>query len=256
MSYELIISEKPQAAAKIASALADGSPKKVRDSNVNYFSLTHKGKEIRVASAVGHLYILGEKGGESWKYPVFDTEWKPLYKVNKSAKYTADYIKLLVKLGLEANEVTVASDFDIEGEVIGLNVVRYALKRKDANRMKFSTLTKDELVKAYENKQNTLEWGQAKAGETRHNLDWFYGINLSRALTESIKKGTNQFKVLSSGRVQAPSLHFWLRGREKFKHLSQRLFGRFILMGIVRVLILRLSMRLTRFLRESKLIRF
>ncbi|MDA3855835.1 MAG: DNA topoisomerase I [Candidatus Woesearchaeota archaeon] len=212
--YELIISEKPQAAEKIAKALADSSPKKIREHNVNYFSLTHKGKEIRVASAVGHLYILGEKGGESWEYPIFDTEWKPIFKVNKSAGYTADYIRLLTDLGKEANEVTVAADFDIEGEVIGLNVVRFALGRKDANRMKFSSLTKDALVKSYEEKQDHLEWGQAKAGETRHNLDWFYGINLSRAFTQSIKKGTNQFKVLSTGRVQAPALHF-LANRER-----------------------------------------
>ena len=212
--YELIISEKPQAAAKIAKALATGTPRKVREGNVNYFALNHKGREIRVASAVGHLYILGERGGESWKYPVFDTEWKPIYRVNKAASYTADYIRAITKLGKDADEITVAADFDIEGEVIGLNVVRFALGKKDANRMKFSTLTKAELIKSYENKMPTLEWGQANAGETRHTLDWFYGINISRALTTAIKKGTNQFKVLSSGRVQAPSLHF-LAQREK-----------------------------------------
>ncbi|MFW6286148.1 MAG: DNA topoisomerase I [Nanoarchaeota archaeon] len=214
MTYELIISEKPQAAAKIASALADSKVQKQREYDVNYFVFTHKGKNIIVASAVGHLYILGEKNGESWKYPVFETEWKPIYKVSKTANYTKNYIKLLTKLGKQADEITVASDFDIEGEVIGLNVVRFALGKKDANRMKFSTLTKDELIKAYTNKLKTLEWGQAKAGETRHNLDWYYGINISRILTDSIKKATNQFKVLSSGRVQGPSLHF-LAQREK-----------------------------------------
>lgn len=214
MSYELIISEKPQAAQKIAIALADKAPKKVRDLNVNYFALTHKGKDIRVASAVGHLYGLGEKGGESWTYPIFSTEWKPIYKNNKAASFTKDYIKLLEKLGKDADDVTLAADFDIEGEVIGLNVMRYALNRKDAFRMKFSTLTKGDLIKAYENKLPTIQWGQAKAGETRHTLDWFYGINLSRAFTQAIKKGTNQFKVLSTGRVQAPALHF-LAERER-----------------------------------------
>lgn len=213
MSYELIISEKPQAAEKIAIALADTSPVKTKD-KANYFTLTHKGKKIIVASAVGHLYGLGEKGGESWKYPVFETEWKATYKTNKAAKYTKDYLDTLIKLGKDASEFTVASDFDIEGEVIGLNIIRNALGQKDANRMKFSTLTKNELIKSYETKQNHLEWGQAKAGETRHTLDWYYGINLSRAFTESIKKGTNQFKVLSTGRVQAPTLHF-LANRER-----------------------------------------
>jgi len=229
--FELIISEKPQAAEKIAKALADTTPKKIRD-GVNYFSLTHKGKEIRVASAVGHLFILGEKGGESWKYPVFETEWKPIYKVNKSAGYTKDYIKLLEKLGKDANEVTVAADFDIEGEVIGLNVVRYCCKKKDANRMKFSTLTKDALIKAYENKLPTLEWGQANAGETRHNLDWYYGINLSRAFTQSIKKAVNQFKVLSTGRVQAPALHFLAERERKIQAFEPEDFSEIYLDGV------------------------
>lgn len=231
MTYELIISEKPQAAEKIATALADkGSLKKNRD-KVNYFSLTHDGKEIRVASAVGHLYILGEKGGESWSYPIFDTEWKPIYKVNKAADYTEDYIKTLTKLGKDADQVTIASDFDIEGEVIGLNVVRFALGRKDANRMKFSTLTKDELIRSYKNKMPTLEWGQAKAGETRHTLDWFYGINLSRAFTSSIKKATGQFKVLSSGRVQAPSLHFLAERERKIMAFKSEVYWEIYLDG-------------------------
>ncbi len=225
MSYELIISEKPQAAEKIAKALADSTPKKVRDGKVNYFVLTNDGKDIRVASAVGHLYGLGEKGGESWTYPVFDTEWKPIYKTNKAAAFTKDYVKALENLGKDADEITIASDFDIEGEVIGLNVVLYALKRKDANRMKFSTLTKPDLVKAYKNKQNTLEWGQAKAGVTRHTLDWFYGINLSRAFTDAIKKGTNQFKVLSTGRVQAPALHFLAERERKIEAFEPENFS-------------------------------
>ena len=208
MSYELIVTEKPQSAEKIANALADKKATKSREFEVNYFSLTHNGKPIIVASAVGHLYTVGEKGKSTWKYPVFETEWKPTYLSTKGAEYTKNYIKLLEKLGEKADEVTIASDFDIEGEVIGLNIVRFALERKDANRMKFSTLTKDELIKSYENKQKHLEWGQARAGETRHTLDWYYGINLSRAFTESIKKGVNQFKVLSTGRVQAPALHF------------------------------------------------
>ena len=56
-----------------------------------------------------------------------------------------------------------------------------------------------------QNKSTHLDWGQANAGETRHFLDWMYGINLSRALTASIK-ATGAFKLLSIGRVQGPAL--------------------------------------------------
>jgi DNA topoisomerase-1 len=52
---------------------------------------------------------------------------------------------------------------------------------------------------------NEPDWGQAYAGETRHILDWLYGINLSRALMSAIKT-TGSFKLLSIGRVQGPAL--------------------------------------------------
>jgi len=71
--------------------------------------------------------------------------------------------------------------------------------------MKYSTLTKKELVSAYENLMPEPDWGQAYAGETRHILDWLYGINLSRALMSAIKT-TGSFKILSIGRVQGPAL--------------------------------------------------
>ena len=110
-----------------------------------------------------------------------------------------------VKLAKNAGSVTIATDYDIEGEVIGLNVVRYIAKKTDAQRMKYSTLTKPDLIEAYKNISPTLDWGQANAGETRHILDWYWGINLSRALTIAVKT-TGGFKLLSSGRVQGPAL--------------------------------------------------
>jgi len=58
----LIITEKPQAAQKIAQAL--GSPKKITErGNVSYFELKKDNKTIVVASAVGHLFNLTYKAG-------------------------------------------------------------------------------------------------------------------------------------------------------------------------------------------------
>jgi len=71
--------------------------------------------------------------------------------------------------------------------------------------MKFSALTTDDLVNAYENR-GPLDLSNAQAGEARHMLDWFYGINLSRALMGAIRsKGI--YKIMSIGRVQGPALH-------------------------------------------------
>lgn len=202
---ELIISEKPAAAQKIAEAISDGKPIKKNNSGIPYYEVTRKGKKILVGCAVGHLYGLDSKTDNKWGYPIFDIEWKESSKVKKSSEFSKKYLDSLKKLSKDADEITVATDYDVEGEVIGLNIVRYACKKKDANRMKFSTLTKDDLVEAYENKSKHIDWGQAEAGETRHKLDWFYGINLSRALSDSIKSG-GLFKILSIGRVQGPAL--------------------------------------------------
>lgn len=203
--YELIISEKPAAAQKIASALASGKPIKQSLNGVPYYEITRDNKDIVVASAVGHLFSLAEKNKKNFEYPVFSVEWVPTSDINKASAFSKKYLTVLKKLAKDAKEFTIATDYDIEGEVIGYTIIHYGCKQKDANRMKFSTLTKDDLVEAYENKAKTIDWGQAHAGLTRHELDWYYGINLSRALTASIK-ATGAFKIMSSGRVQGPAL--------------------------------------------------
>jgi len=44
----------------------------------------------------------------------------------------------------------------------------------------------------------------------RHEVDWLYGINLSRALTQSLLKAGRRYFTLSTGRVQGPTLRFVL----------------------------------------------
>jgi DNA topoisomerase-1 len=199
--YELIITEKPQAALKIASALGNATQKNFN--KVSYYEVERNGKNIMVACAVGHLFTLKQKNG-GYSIPNFDISWVPNY-LAKKGDFTKRYYDAILKLAKDAQSLTVATDYDVEGEVIGLNIIRYICSQSDAYRMKFSTLTKPELEKAYENKSKHLDWGQAIAGETRHYLDWFYGINLSRALMNSIKT-TGKFKIMSIGRVQGPAL--------------------------------------------------
>ncbi|MBW2978067.1 DNA topoisomerase I [Candidatus Woesearchaeota archaeon] len=228
--YELIICEKPAAAKKIAEALADKTPKKeTYMKQVPYYKLTHKGKEIVVACAVGHLYGLAEKN-KKWIYPAFDIEWKPIHETQKTAKFSKKYLDAIKKLAKEAKEFTVATDYDIEGETIGLNIIRYTCKQKDAARMKFSTLTKPDLIEAYENKSKTLDWGQANAGETRHMLDWFYGINTSRALTIAIKTA-GFFKIMSTGRVQGPALKLIVDKEKEIKAFKPEPYWQIELLG-------------------------
>ncbi|RME52674.1 DNA topoisomerase I [Candidatus Woesearchaeota archaeon] len=150
---------------------------------------------------------------KSFSYPSFDVEWRPAFEVDKKAAFTKKYVKALERLGKGARAFTVATDYDVEGETIGYTIVTFLLGQKDAARMKFSTVTKGELREAYVQKRPTLDWGQAKAGTTRHVIDWLYGINLSRALTLAVKRA-GAFKLLSSGRVQGPALKILVE-REK-----------------------------------------
>ena len=215
----LIISEKPNASKRIAGALADDKPVKQTVGKVPYYEITRKGEKILVGCAVGHLFTLSEKEHHGWHYPVFDIGWAPSHSVSKSSHFSKEYLEVLVALAKKADKFVNGCDLDREGEVIFRNILRFVCKKDDARRMKFSTLTKEDLVNAYDNASPHLETGLAEAGETRHFLDYYWGISLSRALTLALKS-VGGYKVLSTGRVQGPTLNI-LRSREieirKFK---------------------------------------
>ena len=200
----LIITEKPQTSLKIAQALSDSKIEKNLYKRIPYYIITHKNKKIVVACAVGHLYNLTEKN-KSQDYPIFDLEWQESYKISKSSAFTKSYLDLIKQLSKKADEFYIATDKDLEGELIGYNVLRFACNKKDAKRMEFSTLTKQDLIEAFENSKQHLDLKLAESGETRHFADFYWGLTSSKALISSIKKA-GQFKILSSGRVQSPTL--------------------------------------------------
>jgi len=208
----LIITEKPAAAAKIAAALSDSTDEKITTKDkVSYYEFYKGNRRYIVGCAVGHLFGI-QQVAKRGPFPNFDVSWQPAHQ-KKAGAFTKKYLNVLKKLAKESDEFIVATDYDVEGEVIGLNVVRFVCKQKDAKRMKFSLLTKDALDESFENLQPTINWGAATAGETRHFIDWFYGINLSRGLMKALSS-TGAFRILSIGRVQGPALKI-LVDREK-----------------------------------------
>ena len=124
--YELIITEKPNAASKIAEALAEGKPIKENMEGVPYYKVTRGKKDIVVACAVGHLYGLEEKEKKGWTFPVFDIEWKPAADISKKSGFSKKYLNVIKKLARDANEFTVATDYDQEGSVIGKKIITLA----------------------------------------------------------------------------------------------------------------------------------
>ncbi|HLD78445.1 MAG TPA: DNA topoisomerase I [archaeon] len=203
MAYTLVIAEKPAAAQKIAEALADGTVSTIGGA-VKAYKCKHGGKELVVAPAVGHLFHLTEEKKGPWTYPVFSVAWTPIHKSQGSA-WQKKYYDGLAKLAKGAEGFVSACDFDIEGSTIAFNILQHICNTTKAKRMKFSTLTKAELREAYESASPELDFPQIEAGLARHTLDYFWGINTSRALTLALK-AAGTYKILSAGRVQGPAL--------------------------------------------------
>ncbi|KZX10622.1 DNA topoisomerase I [Methanobrevibacter filiformis] len=212
--HEVIICEKPKSSEKIAKAISSKAVKKKYNKKVVYWEIEENGKKTTVLSAVGHLYSLTPKNSKEKVF--FDLDWVPLYETDKTKKYVKDYVFAMKKFGKGADKFIHACDYDIEGTLIGFNALKYACGNEslaNVSRMKFSTLTKKDILDAYEN-MIELDNYQVDSGIARHILDFFFGVNISKYLMKSVRTAKNRFLKLSAGRVQTPSLTI-LVDREK-----------------------------------------
>jgi DNA topoisomerase I len=209
--YTLVICEKPDAARRVAEALCAGSPEIFRVGDVPVFRLEDaRGKRYVVCAAMGHLYGIADTVKDRRVYPALDLEWFPLGAISdKAPRLVSSRIRAIRSLSDDAGAFVNACDFDVEGETIGFNILRYACggKEDSARRAKFSALTKDEVVEAFSEDRRDSTNGLARAGRLRHAIDFVWGVNLSRALSESLRTGYS-FRTVSIGRVQGPTLNF------------------------------------------------
>ncbi len=211
--HEVIICEKPKSSEKIAKALSKNT-KKNSYKKVSYYEFEENGKKTTVLSAVGHLYSLSPTSSGQEK--IFDVDWVPLYEKDKQKKYVKGYVDAIKKLSKGADKFIHACDYDIEGTLIGYNALKYGCGEESVNnatRMKFSTLTKEDILKAYENPID-VDFRQVDSGIARHVLDFLFGVNISKYLTDSVRAATSRYVQLSAGRVQTPTLSI-LVDREK-----------------------------------------
>jgi DNA topoisomerase-1 len=212
----LVICEKPTAARRIAEALDDNrAPQGFVEQGVPYFVATRGQLNLVIVSALGHLFSIVQKG-EGWTYPVYDYEWVPIHKAEKGRGRIARFIEVIRGLSEGVSCFVSACDHDMEGSLIGYMVLLHVCGEGSlgkARRMLYSSLTEQELNRAWEGMLETLDFPLIHAGRARHEVDWLFGINLSRALTLSLKNTTGHYKSLSAGRVQGPTLNF-IRDRE------------------------------------------
>ncbi|MFX1607237.1 MAG: DNA topoisomerase, partial [Promethearchaeota archaeon] len=210
MSRVMVITEKPPAAKRIAHALDDSkAPTEIKKRGASYYECKRGNDDLIVVYALGHLFELKqtEKG---WTYPRMETSWVPRYEVEKKATQIKPIINLIKRLSKDVDIFVVATDYDIEGSLIGYLTLKHACEADPgrAHRMFFSALTDSEIQSAYDNMSGTLKFPMIEAGQVRHEIDWLYGINLTRALTLAVKNTAGWFKIVSTGRVQGPTLYY------------------------------------------------
>ncbi len=197
----LIIAEKDNAARRIAEILFSDVRKK-RIGNVNvYFS-----KDAAVIGLRGHIVELDfpEQYNNWSKVPL-----KALLKAKMIKKIKEENIaKVLRSLAKEADRVTIATDYDREGELIGfeaLEIIKRVNPEIKVDRAKYSAITPQEIKKAF-SKRTNLNYNLVKAAEARQIIDLMWGAILTRLL--SVASGRMGKEFLSVGRVQTPTLRF------------------------------------------------
>ncbi len=202
----LIISEKANAAKKIAQFLAEGSVKEGKHRSVPHHTFTWKGEECVSVGLKGHVL--------NPEYPEEYSNWQ---KVEPSQLIDAEILKSVSEKGVadaikslskKADRVVVATDFDREGELIGVEALSLVFEANPklmdhVERSRFSALTTGEVNRAFDNLVEVSR-DLAAAGEARQDIDLIWGATLTRWVSRATKRYGSAF--LSVGRVQSPTL--------------------------------------------------
>ena len=203
----LIITEKDNTARRIASILF-GDVKQEKKYGIPFYRSDGK-------------YVLGLKGHVvELDFPEEYNNWKnvPLNSLLKAELVkevkSKNIVKLLERLAKEAKEVTIATDYDREGELIGfeaLEIIKKVNPDVKVNRARYSAITPSDIKKAFSN-LTEVDINLAKAAEARQKIDLIWGSVLTRLI--SLSSGRLGKSFLSVGRVQSPTLRLIVE-REK-----------------------------------------
>lgn len=128
--------------------------------------------------------------------------YSPIEKLPKEK----DLIRAMKNLAKKADTLIIATDYDREGELIGMDALsqmREVNKDAPVYRARYSAITKEEIVHAFDNLVD-VDFNLANAGESRQEIDLIWGAVLTRYLT--LVKFGGYGNVRSAGRVQTPTL--------------------------------------------------
>ncbi|QGX94918.1 DNA topoisomerase I [Haloplanus rallus] len=197
---ELIVTEKDNAARRIADILSDGSAESDRVNGVNVYKWGGK----RCIGLSGHVVGVDfppEYG--DWR----DVEPVELVSADVEKRPTQENIvAALRRLARDASRIHIATDYDREGELIGkeaYELVREVNEAAPVDRVRFSSITDREVQEAFADPDD-LDFDLAAAGEARQIIDLMWGASLTRFLSLSARQLGDDF--ISVGRVQGPTL--------------------------------------------------
>lgn len=199
----LIVTEKNISAQRIAHILA-GKERvaEKKDGGVSSYSYD----EQVVVGLRGHVVEVDfEPGYSNWRSEV-NTPRSLIDARTIKVPTEKKIVSLLQKLAKKANLVTIATDFDTEGELIGkeaYELVRQANPLVKVDRARFSAITPDEIAHAFSHTTN-IDFALAAAGEARQVIDLVWGASLTRFISLAARRGGAN--ILSVGRVQSPTL--------------------------------------------------
>ncbi|HWR26045.1 MAG TPA: DNA topoisomerase I, partial [Methanosarcina sp.] len=157
----------------------------------------------------------------------FPAEFNNWQKVDAKALIDADIITTpinrkivtaLKSLGKEASKVTIATDYDREGELIGveaLNIIKQVNPDLPFDRVRYSAITPKAIETAFSNPTH-IDFNLADAGHSRQVIDLVWGAALTRYI--SLAAGRLGKMFLSVGRVQSPTLSL-IVDREKERNI-------------------------------------
>jgi DNA topoisomerase-1 len=196
---ELIITEKENAARRIAEILSDGAADVDRHNGV----AVYRWGGTRVVGLSGHVVGLD--------FPPEYSDWRDVEPVElvdaeiRKEPTQENIVRTLRELAREADRVTIATDYDREGELIGKEAYELVREETDVpvDRVRFSSITEGEVREAFAN-PDELDFDLAAAGEARQVIDLVWGAALTRFLSLSARQLGDDF--ISVGRVQSPTL--------------------------------------------------
>jgi DNA topoisomerase-1 len=197
---ELIVTEKDNAARRIADILSDGTADAERVNGVNVYGWGGK----RVIGLSGHVVGVDfPPEYDDWR----DVEPHELIDAPIDTHPTQEgIVAALRRLAREADRVVIATDYDREGELIGkeaFDLIRDVDDSVPVDRARFSSITDREVTEAFNNR-GTIDFDLAAAGEARQTIDLVWGAALTRFL--SLSAGQLGEDFISVGRVQGPTL--------------------------------------------------